>query len=200
MGRPAKFTYDQVLDASLTLINEGGPSQLNMTSAAKALGAPSGSIYHRFPSRDILVASLWLRAVERFQTGVFSAMAGPDPLDAAVNAARYVVQFSRDDFDNARLLLIHRSSDLLIAGWPDEVVGRNRAQQARLKEAMSDLQTRLGADDRAKQQRVRFAVIDVPSGAVRGPLSAGRKPSRDVEDLVAEAAIAVLQPLFQSGD
>ena len=69
MGRPPKFDSQQILDATALLIAEGGPEQATVASIAKRLGAPSGSIYHRFESRDLLLARLWIRTVHRAQQG-----------------------------------------------------------------------------------------------------------------------------------
>ncbi|MFV1990032.1 MAG: TetR/AcrR family transcriptional regulator [Acidimicrobiales bacterium] len=197
MARPAKFTNDQVLDASLTLVHDAGASGLTMTGVAEALGAPSGSIYHRFSSRDVLVAELWLRSVERFQTGLFAAMQNPDPLAAAVDAARHVVHWSRNDLDHARLLLVHRSRDLLSDGWPDEVIERNDAQRRLLKHEMNNLFERLGAHDAPGRRRARFAIVSIPYGAVRPALGAGTRPEPELEELVAEAAHAILSELVE---
>ncbi|MEJ7734392.1 MAG: TetR family transcriptional regulator [Polyangiaceae bacterium] len=48
-GRPAKFDREELLDAALALVAEGGPAALTLAALARAAGAPTGSIYHRFP-------------------------------------------------------------------------------------------------------------------------------------------------------
>jgi AcrR family transcriptional regulator len=200
VGRPARFSADQVLDASRTLILESGPASFSVAAVADSIAAPSGSIYHRFSGRDVIVASLWLRAVERFQAGIFCEFEAADPFRAARAAARYVVSWSRENLEDARLLLLYRSRDLLRGGWPEEVRARNTAQRRRLERAMTGLYGRLGAHDSPSRRRVRFAVMDVPYAAVRGPLSAGRRPEAFFETLVDEAAAAVLAALHTQGE
>jgi AcrR family transcriptional regulator len=200
MGRPARFDEDQLLDAARALLLESGSSGFSVAAVAESIGAPSGSVYHRFASRDVLVASLWLRAVERFQAGLFDALDAADPLMGARRAAQYVVSWCRQDFDDARLLLLYRSKDLLREGWPDEVRARNAAQLRRVERAMAGLYQRVGARDRSQRRRVRFAVMDIPYGAVRGPLAAGKRPDRMLEMLVDEAAAAVLAGLHDEGE
>ena len=104
MPRPAKFDADQLLDTAAGLVvSEGGPAALTMTAVADRLGAPSGSIYHRFRSRDLLAASLWLRAVERFQDAVLPALEEHDVTTAARRSAATVLEWSRTNLVDAQL-------------------------------------------------------------------------------------------------
>ena len=48
MPRPAIFTLDELLDAAAALLAADGPSAVTMSAVARAAGAPSGSMYHRF--------------------------------------------------------------------------------------------------------------------------------------------------------
>ena len=54
MPRPAIFTLDELLDAAAALLAADGPSAVTMSAVARAAGAPSGSMYHRFPTRAAL--------------------------------------------------------------------------------------------------------------------------------------------------
>lgn len=193
MGRPAAYGTEQILDTAATLIGEGGPAALSVARIADRLGAPSGSIYHRFRSRDILAASLWLRAVERFQDGWLDAVRHDDPRGAARMAAMHVLSWSRDHLDDARLLLLYRSDDLLNQGWPPELTQRNHQQRARIDKAIGALCDRLGAATAAERRRVIFAVIDIPYGAVRRPLAAGKRPPRELDAFVDDAVVAVIE-------
>jgi AcrR family transcriptional regulator len=164
-------------------------------SVAQRIGAPSGSIYHRFASRDVMAASLWLRTVERFQVGWSAAAVGDDPVDAARAAARYVITWSRDNLVDAQILLVHRSTDLLTGAWPEELVRANREQRSNIERSLLHLSRRLGAFTKPDQRRVIFAVIDIPYGAVRQSLSRGRPPTLEVEQLVDDAVCGVLAKL-----
>jgi hypothetical protein len=118
------------------------------------------------------------------------------PVDAARSAARYVVEWSQRHVDDARVLLLFRSNDLLKGAWPEELREDNCRLQDRLNNAISGLEAALGATDGATRQRVRFAVVDVPYAAVRRPLEAVLAPSPALDDLVVEAATRVLEPLM----
>lgn len=192
MGRPSTYDSDQILDVAAALVCTGGPAALSITGIANRLGAPSGSIYHRFRSRDTLAASLWLRAVERFQSGYFEALDQDDSQTAVRRAASYVLSWSRENLDDARLLLLYRSSDLLQDGWPRALSERNELQRARITQAIDHLCTRLGTTTAMDRRRVVFAIIDLPYGAARTPLAAGEPPSTDLDAIVDDAVTAVI--------
>lgn len=138
-----------------------------------------------------MVASLWLRCVERFQEGFLRALDNPNPIAGALAGARHIVTWSQQNTDDARLLLAHHRRDLLADGWPSEIADRNQAQVQLASAAMADLRLALGAD--ADCERVEFAVLTVPMGAVRPALSRGVAPSSQIEDLTVEAVWALLQ-------
>ncbi len=197
MSRPAKFTAEAILDTSLALVSEHGPSALTITAVAERLGAPSGSIYHRFSGRDVLAAALWLRSLRRFQAGFLSALHDPDPLRAAHRAAMHVVRWSRGHPSEARLLFLHRSEDLAHTGWPQDLRDENAALRKQLESAIGGLCRSLAApaSDSDFRRRVRFAVVDIPYAAVRQSLAAGRRPHPSLDGLAEEAVTALLAPL-----
>jgi len=193
--RPAKFSEDQILDVSRDLVVESGPAALTVTAVARLLGAPSGSLYHRFAKRDTLAAALWLRVVRRFQSGYLAKLADPDPLIAALGAAGHVVTWSRANLGDARLLLLFRGSDLVHDTWPKTLREEYLKLQHQLEAGIRDLQAAFGATDPAGRHRVSYAVIDVPYAAVRPALLAGRHPPDSTDVLVAETVEHTLRPL-----
>lgn len=196
MARPSKFDAETILDQALVLAAGGGPDDVSMTGVAAGLGAPSGSIYYRFSSRDLLVASLWLRSVERFQAGFLAATRASSPVEAAVAAALYTVRWSRSNVLDAQLLLLHRRQDFIEGEWPESLVERNQRQEHAMLSALADLSCRLQASD-AEQERVRFAVVGLAYGAVRPFLGRSEPPTEQTEELVNEAVRAVLRPFEQ---
>jgi len=75
MPRPEKFTEDQTLDAAGALVAASGPSSATIAAIAAAIGAPNGSIYHRFKTRDALLGRLWLSKAAFFQNNFADALA-----------------------------------------------------------------------------------------------------------------------------
>jgi AcrR family transcriptional regulator len=200
MGRTAKYTADQVLDKARGLLVDRGPAGVSVQGIAAALRAPSGSVYYRFASRDLLMASLWLRSVERFQAGLFGLLDDSDAYRIARRSAAYVLTWSRAFVDDARLLMVYRSGDLLDSGWPAELVERNAEQLARIESYLVELGRRLGAASPAGMRRIRFAVLDIPYAAVREPLLRGEAPASELDALVDAAVTAVLAPLITGGE
>src|SRR5437764_11227866 len=116
MGHP-KFSHDDFLGAALAVIAERGVSGLTVASISERLGSPTGSFYHRFASRDVLLGSLWLRAVLEFQTGIAAALDAGDGLQAALHTPAW----ARKHPDNARLLLLYDRKDFMQGEWPQEL-------------------------------------------------------------------------------
>jgi AcrR family transcriptional regulator len=194
VSRPAKFDEEQILDVSRDLVVRSGPAALTMTAVAGLLGAPSGSLYHRFPGRDTLAAALWLRGVRRFQSGYLAKLDNPDPLRAALGAAGHVVTWSRTNLSDACLLLQFRRRDLVHGAWPQTFRDENRRLQHQLEAGIRHLQAAFGATERDGRHRVSYAVIDVPYAAVRPALLSGQQPPDSTDVLVAETVQHILKP------
>lgn len=184
MGRPARFDEGRILDAALAVAAEDGPGAATIAAIADRLGAPSGSLYHRFRSRDLLLASLWTRTVRRFQVGYIDALARDDAEAAALHTPRWCREYP----DQAAVLLLYRRRDL-VARWPAELAGDLDTLNVRAAEALDAFTARRPGLDR---ERAVFATVDVPYGAVRRHLLAGRPPPPLVDELVVATCRAVL--------
>ena len=192
MGRPARFDSDLILDAAARLIARDGAAAATATAVARELGAPSGSIYHRFPSRDVLVATLWTRAARRFQEGFLATLSLPDVIEASDAAALYTPVWCRAHLDEACVLLLHRSRDLA-AAWPDELGGELDDLGRRLEDSIrSFARRRLGTARAAARERVALALIDIPYGAVHRHLVDRRPPPPAVDSMIVAASRTVL--------
>ncbi|MGC5010200.1 TetR/AcrR family transcriptional regulator [Streptosporangium sp. DT93] len=196
VGRPARFTEERILDAALETVAHEGVAGATVAAIAARLEAPVGSIYHRFPSRDLLLARLWIRCVRRFQEGFLDALAAGDLERAAVHTPRWC----REHLAEARVLLLHRPADL-VARWPAELGEELAALDARtagaLTAAAADPAAHADAADAADasgRERLLFALVDVPHGAVRRHLAAGEAPPPGVDALVLRTCRAVLTP------
>src|SRR5260370_4919979 len=103
MGR-ALFDHADFLAAARDLAVEHGPSAVTVASLTERLEAPTGSFYHRFPSRDVLLGGLWLKTILAYQEGFVAAIAAGDGLAAALHTPRSVPA----ELDGAVLLLLLR--------------------------------------------------------------------------------------------
>lgn len=192
MARPAMFRDDQLLDAALALVAAGGPNSATIAAISASVGAPVGSIYHRFESRELLMAHLWIRSVKRFQGGFLDALATDDLDAAAVGAVRHAARWSCQHPAEVRVLLLHRREDLATT-WPsqlgEELADLNRGVEQALR---SHARRRYGDDDEVAMARVTLALVDLPYAAARRYLVGGTSPTPTVEDLLVATCRFVL--------
>jgi AcrR family transcriptional regulator len=183
-----------MLDAARDLLLHRGAGQATIEAIAGASGAPTGSIYHRFGSRDELLAQLWIRAVRRSQASFIAAIDIDDPETAALAGAMSIVDFCEEEPADARLLVSFRQEDLvrMTRGKPpDELADLNRP----IERAVVDLARRLyGRPTATNVNRTLLAVFDLPYGAVRRYLLAGDSFPRGLRKDLARAVTAVIGP------
>jgi AcrR family transcriptional regulator len=185
--RPPRFDPDQLLDAALALAHESGPAGVSMAGVARRTGAPSGSLYHRFPDRAALLGELWLRTVLRFHEGYLGQLAIPEPRRAAAAAARHVVEWSSSRPAEASVLL-HPRAAYEPAGWPPELARHADEADGQLRAAIAALISRLGVE----QDRAIAALVDLPYAVVRRHLTEGRRLGPDAADLVERCALRLI--------
>lgn len=193
MPRPRKHDSDRILDAARALLLDQGPRAASIGAIAAASGAPVGTLYHRFSSRDGLVAEAWLRALVRFQALYLEASHDPDAVAAGAAMAGAVVRFARQNRADAQLLLSLRRRDLLDGDPSAALAARVDAVNRPLRNAITRLARDLhGSDDARHVDAVTRAVVDLPYGAMRRWLAAGTLP-RWLETEVAGAAQVLLR-------
>ncbi|WP_031469420.1 TetR/AcrR family transcriptional regulator [Sciscionella sediminilitoris] len=195
MARPARFSTEDLLDVAVSLAAHGGPAAVTMAAVARAAGAPSGSLYHRFPGRAALLAGTWLHAVEAFQQGCAERLRARPALSAAVGTAWFAVDWSRRNPERARVLL-HGAGEFDQENWPEAERIRlgegNTALGALLRELAGELRTD-GETAEHALERLRLAVVDLPLALVRRHLLGGELGA-GVAELAASSAQRLLEP------
>ncbi|WP_305094464.1 TetR/AcrR family transcriptional regulator [Prescottella sp. R16] len=192
MPRKATHTAESLLDAAARIAATEGAAAVSMSAVAAAAQAPSGSVYYRFPDRAALLSALWLRTVDRFHHGFLEALAGTPADRAAVQAARHVVEWSRDNPVDATVLLAGRSA-FGYTYWSDDARSAEAARQHRLSTELDALSTRLGYRGRADRERLVLLLVDLPSAALRRQLSGTGTVSDttvDAVELIVRRALA----------
>ena len=190
MPRPAAYSDPQLLAAAIALAAEGGPAAVTMVGVAKQVGAPSGSVYHRFQSRPVLLARVWLAALQAFEQAWWpAAEASHDPGEVALIPYTWAQEEPR----LARLLAAHHRHDFVAAGTAS--TADILAHEARLADRLGILSERfLGDREPASLERTRFALATVPLAAIRDRWRHPHAdPHADPRALVAEAARALLE-------
>lgn len=194
MGRPELHAAEAILDSARMVVLEGGATAATISAIAGASKAPAGSLYHRFGSRDALLAELWMRAVRRSQMHFEEAIeSAREPREAAVAAAVSIFDFAHAEFDDARLLTSLRMEDLVRSPLPPALLARLRELNCPVERAVARLARRLyDSDGVAARQLVALAVIDIPYGAVRRYLVAGNAPPAGLRPHLERAIRAAL--------
>ena len=193
MARPAKHDEIKILNAAASLVAASGPRAATITAISHAMGAPSGSIYHRFRSRDELLGRLWLTKARLFQDSCARALEKRDPRAAGLDAALSLPRTVRDDLEGARIMLLHRQQDFLAEGWPLEMQKEAQRLGEQAEAMLASITRRLfGRNTVSARQVASFAVLDLPIAAVRRYVRAGELPPPLVDELIAKAYTAVI--------
>jgi AcrR family transcriptional regulator len=190
VARPAQFSRAGLVQAAATLAANGGPASVTISAVAHQAGAPTGSLYHRFDSREELMAAAWLSAAASFQAGFLEALRGPSH-PPGLEAALFAVRWARAQAVAARLVILYRRQDFFVA-VPLSMRPEAERLTAELDQALSAFaQDSVGSAGLAAKERAAFLLIDLPYAAVRRYLAAGISPPPGVEDFLRQAFLAV---------
>ncbi|MFD4432776.1 TetR/AcrR family transcriptional regulator [Nocardia sp. NPDC058497] len=193
MARPAKFGNEELLDAARDAVLAHG-STASVAQAAAMIGAPTGSVYHRFPSRDHLMIALWLRSIRRFHEGYLAAAHQPDVRAALRACAVHIPRYCRAHPADARAMMLFRHAELVQAAPADlraEVATVNDQVWATLDRLAEQ---RYGRRDARLVTLVRAAVVQAPYGLVRPHIGAA------VPDVLDEIVVAAAEGILALGD
>jgi AcrR family transcriptional regulator len=185
----AKFSPEDFLAAALAIVAEQGLPAVTVGSISDRLKSPTGSFYHRFASRDVLLGELWLRTVLDFQAGIGKAHDAGDGLAAALHTPAW----TRKHPDKARLLLLYDRHDFIQGDWPEEL--RERVvEMARRMEVGWRRWARMifGKDGREEIRLAQFLISELPVAVVRQHLMRGEKPPPLVDELIRTTYGAVV--------
>jgi AcrR family transcriptional regulator len=185
----AKFSETDYLAAARAIVVEHGPAAATVASINERLKAPTGSFYHRFASRDVLLGNLWLKTILDFQHGVSVALDAKDGLAAALHTPGW----SREHLEEARLLLVYDREDFFAGAWPEEL----RERVAEMTRRMNNAAPRraravFGRDGTEERRLAQFLISEVPVAAVREHLKRGEAPPPIVDQLICTTYSAIV--------
>jgi AcrR family transcriptional regulator len=188
MGKPV-FQHADFLNAARTLIRKRGPGGVTLDSVTRILGAPKGSFYHRFESRNALMGELWLQTVRAYQEGFVRAIEAGDGLAAALHTPAW----SRAHLTDACLLLPYSRHDFVEGNWPAELKRGVREQAQQVESCLETFARReFGRVGTAEIKRATFVLLEVPIAAIRGYLQRHERPAAIVDDLITKTYEAVV--------
>ncbi len=190
MGRTAYFTNEQFVAAALKIAAASGPAAVTIAAVAGEVGAPVGSVYHRFLSRDTLLAEAWLSVVSSFQKDFLEILENGNGLDAALHTPRWVRLHSAE----ARILLLYRREELAEGSWTKNLQEKTRRITRDLNHAIRNYVVCMsGKYAQEAADRAIFAIIDVPYAAVIRYIRQGKKPPKKVDDYIRQTYITIME-------
>lgn len=193
MARPAKFDDQGILDAAGAIVASRGVAAATISAIGSSIGAPNGSIYHRFKTRDELLGRLWLQKARAYQDAFVEGLSHRDAYRAGLDAALSLPASVRRDLAGARILLLYRREDFVGGGWPAEMSSEATRLARQIRDALDDITRRLfGRLTPSARTTASFAVLQVPYAAVRQHVVANESPPSLVDELIATAYEAVI--------
>ncbi len=173
VARPRVHDVEALLDAGDALVAEGGTQALTIRALAERTGAPSGSLYHAFGSRDELLARMWLRAANRFlelQRGAVNEhLEAGHAIEATIAAASMPAVLARSAPASAKVLFGQRPEAIIADGLPDALVAELKALDDQLVAVMRLLADALfDRHDRKAVEIVAICIVDLPTGLLLG--------------------------------
>lgn len=199
MVRTARFSENDFIDATTALVAEGGPVAATMQAIARRVGAPTGSIYHRFESRSAVLGKAWNRAYASFVGALAPLLRKGRPCEAALA----ILPWSRENERRARFLLLNEPVTLFedipppaplreeLERLEDEFDGAFRACVA----ACAD-----GAVRDEELARAKFLILDAPIAILRPHLMRGTPLPPFAEQMIVELHAGMSIAATHDGD
>ena len=189
MGRKAYFKNEEFIESAIQIIAEEGLGALTIAGLSTRMTAPIGSVYHRFPSRDALVAELWLNIIESFQNEWLKILQ-MDGRKATVFSMEWVLNHPNE----ARVMLLYRIEDLTSGDWPKDLQKRARRLFKELRDGIAIFtKKQFGKVTNEYIDRTLFAIHDAPMGILRRYLQENKIPPKSIADLIRETYEAVIE-------
>ena len=185
MVRTARFSEGDFIDATMALVAEGGPTAATMQAIARRVGAPTGSIYHRFESRSAVLGAAWNAAYASFVAALAPLLREGRPCEAALA----ILPWTREDGCRARFLLLHEPVSLFEDTPPPAPL---RLELERLEDAFDGaFRACVGAQGVAgvgeeALARAKFLIFDAPIAILRPHLMRGGTVPPFAERMIAE--------------
>ncbi len=185
MGRQSTYENQDIYSAVGQHLSKFG--SIKLQDIVKYTGISIGSLYHKYGSREVLLARAWLDAVTAFQGRFIGALESQHP-NAGELAAQVTPQFCREEKHRALILVCCRRaeliSDSLHAPLQKEILNINLKAQESLM---------LFAKNRGYSlEACKLGLIAFPLGAVRVYLPHHDVPEH-VDNFVANAFNAAIK-------
>ena len=184
MGRLSTLEDTAIFDAVGQHLASHG--SIRLQDIVAATGVSVGSLYHRYGSREALLAATWIDAVETFQVSFFKALTSKKS-NAGELAAMATPRFCRSQPARARILVCCRRAELLSIDLPDAL----KLRIAEINDAAAVRLLRFAKENEYSVDACRLALVAFPLGAVKAYMPHAKVP-KAVDRYVAAAYKAVV--------
>lgn len=181
MGRISKVDDSSVYDAVGMHLAAYGSVKLQ--DVVETTGVSIGSLYHRYGSREALLARAWLDAVLAFQARFLGELERDTP-DAGECTAIATPRFCREEPARARLLICCRREQLM----PDQAPTALRAELDAANKATYSRIAKFAEKNGYGLDACHLGLVAYPVGAVRLYL-----PKRAVPEIVDDHVAAAFR-------
>lgn len=179
MGRLSTIDDAAIFEAVGVHVAKHG--SIKLADIVAATGVSVGSLYHRYSSREELLARAWADAVFAFHECIAEALDSVAD-NAGEEAAMATPRFCRSQPHRARLLVCCRSEEFLSDASPSTIADEIDAANKRIAQKVAAFARRHGHSLEA----CRLGMVAYPLGAVRLYLP-DRPVPKSVDDFVAAA-------------
>jgi len=189
MGRKAHFKNEEFIESAIQIIAEEGLGALTIAGLSTRVTAPIGSVYHRFPSRDALLAELWLNIIESFQNEWLEIL----KTDGR-KATLFCLEWVQNHPNEARVMILYRVDDLSSGDWSKDLTKRAERLSRELRDGIAAFtEKKFGKITNEYMDRTLLALHDAPMGILRRYLQDNKKLTKSVADLILETYDAVIE-------
>lgn len=161
MGRLSTFDDRDVFAAVGARL--AGAGKATFPEIVADTGVSTGSLYHRFASREGLLAETFLDALAAFHDRFLGALESGGGLAAGERAAVSVATFCRAERERAVVLACCRAAEFVSGDTPREAAAAISATNRHAAQALR----RFAAANRLDLETARLALVGFPLGAVR---------------------------------
>ncbi|AEF42956.1 TetR family transcriptional regulator [Hoyosella subflava DQS3-9A1] len=184
-------TAQTLIEAAITLFARGGAREVTMAAIARMTGAPSGSVYHRFPDRPSLLSAVWRHTARDFEAG-YRDQLGSDPSpDAAITVAVWCVEWCRIHPERAAVL--HSGMRAFSPEtWSADQIAANQAEECARDREFATVVAAIAERSGHRRDEVAFAMLGLPLAIVGSHLQSGDSVPHRASDLVRRIASRLL--------
>ncbi|MCH8618520.1 TetR/AcrR family transcriptional regulator [Undibacterium sp. TS12] len=187
MVRLAKYTENNFIDSAIDIAAQCGVASVSMSAIAVKVGAPIGSVYHRFDSRSAILARAWLKVKSDFRREVAQFWEQGNTWPAVLA----LLNWCRNKPAYARFLLQFEDFPDFGGALPAELKAQLEAEQAELDVCFERCAGIFECDTEITRHHLRFALIDAPIAIVKPYLSQNQEIPVNVETILRASHDAV---------